>query len=72
MHGPFSHQIVLCVCMSMFVCCVCVEMDKTLLAKAGIIVLISSSDFNSFLIHGKNPHFLWRISLLPCTYVFFS
>lgn len=52
--------------------CVGVKMDKTLLAKAEMIVLISSNYFNSSLVYGENPYFLWRISLLPCTYVFFS
>lgn len=51
-HFPFSHQIVLWVCMSLLVCCVWVEADKTL-CKAGIIVIISSSYFDSLLIHEK-------------------
>lgn len=52
--------------------CVCVKMDKTLLAKAEMTVLIYSSYFNSSLVYEENPYFLWRVSLLPCTYVFFS
>lgn len=44
--------------------------DKTL-CKGRIIVLISSREFDSFLIHGENPLFLWRISILSRTYAFF-
>lgn len=49
---PFSHQIVSWMCVNVMVCCVWVEVDKTL-CKAGIIVIISSSYLDSFLIRGK-------------------
>lgn len=52
-HFPFSHQIVLWVFMSVLMHCVWVEVDKTL-CKAGIIVIISSSYFDSLLTHEKS------------------
>ena len=70
---PFSHQIVLWVCMSVFVCCVWVEVDKTL-CKAGIIVLISYSYFDSFLICGKILFSCGGLAYYPVStlYVFFN
>lgn len=70
-HLAFSHQIVLCVYMHVFFVLCLGGVDK-ILRKGRIIVLISSRDFDSLLIPGENPLFLWRISILPCVYGFFT